>query len=76
MTDLSAEAMSLRDNEAFQASLDGIRSTALEALVRTPATDVEVIRNHQAIVKVVDEIRGDLDAFIRAGRPKGAAGIA
>jgi len=70
------QAMALRDNEAFQAALDGIRADALEALVRVPATDTEAIRDYQATVKVVDEICERVDAFIRSGAPRKAPGIA
>jgi hypothetical protein len=77
MTDaqITREAQNLRDNEAFTASLGAIRNRALEGLVRTPATDTEAIRDHQAIVKVVDDLLGNLDALIRAGQPKRKPGI-
>lgn len=73
---LANEAMSLRDNEAFQLALTNMRNTAVEALVRVKATDTEAIHTYQAIVKVVDELRTDLDGFIRSGQPKTAPGIA
>lgn len=72
---LAQLAQSLRDNEAFQLALTNMRSSALEGLVRTPPTDAEAIRDHQAKVRVIDELRGDLDAFIRSGQPKKAHGI-
>lgn len=68
-------AQSLKDNEAFQLALTNMRSSALEGLVRTPATDVEAIRDHQARVRVIDDLRGGLEAFIRSGQPKKAHGI-
>jgi hypothetical protein len=52
-----------------------MRSVALEGLVRTPATDIEAIRDHQARVRVVDELRSNLGAFIRAGLPRKTPGI-
>lgn len=73
---LASQAMSLRDNEAFQQALDNLRNGALEALVRAPATDADAIRDYQATVRVVDELRGDLDGFIRSGAPRKAPGIA
>jgi hypothetical protein len=77
MTDaqLTREAQDLRDNRAFQVALAAIRHRALEGLVRTPATDTDAIRDHQAIVKVVDDLLGNLDALIRAGQPKRKPGI-
>lgn len=73
---LAHEAMSLRDNEAFQTALDNMRRDAVEALVRVPATDTEAIRDYQATVKVVDDLRSDIEGFIRSGSPRKAVGIA
>jgi len=73
---LSALAQSLQDNEAFQAALDGQRGRALEKLAIVPRSDEQGFYAAQAIVAVVDEIRSDLEAFIRAGKPKGPPGIA
>lgn len=72
---LAREAQNLKENEVFQLALDTMRSEALEGLVRTPATDIEAIRDHQARVRVVDDLRGNLEAFIRNGKPKKAHGI-
>lgn len=72
---LAAEAQRLKENEAFQAALNSMRSDALEGLARTPATDIETIRDHQARVRVVDDLRGNIEAFIRNGLPKKAPGI-
>lgn len=69
-------AMSLRDNEAFQLALDGIRSDALDALIRADATDALAINKHQATVRVVDNLRTDLDGFIRQGQAKAKPGLA
>jgi hypothetical protein len=70
------QAMSLRDNEVFQMALDNLRSGALEALATVSVTDEEAIHHQQAIVKVVDDIRGDLEAFIRTGTPRTKPGLA
>lgn len=78
MTDnerLAAEAQRLFENEAFIHALDAMRMSALEGLVRTPATDIEAIRDHQAKVRVVDDLRGSLSDFIRAGQPTRKPGI-
>lgn len=72
---LAHEAQRLKENEAFQRALDAMRTHALEGLVRTPATDIEAIRDHQAKVRVVDDLRGNLEAFIRSGEPKRKPGI-
>jgi len=76
MADLSPQAMSLRDNEAFQAALDSLKTGALEALARIDADDTNGILKLQATVHVVDEIRDNLDGFIRSGVAKPKAGIA
>jgi hypothetical protein len=73
---LASLAASLRDNEAFQFALDNQRSSALEALAVVSVLDVEAINKHQATVRVVDEIRADLDRFIRSGQPRVPPGIA
>lgn len=73
---LATLAASLRDNEAFQLALTNQRSDALDALARVAATDVEAIRDHQATVRVIDNLRDDLDGFIRSGQPRKAPGIA
>lgn len=76
MTDLAQQAMSLRDNEAFQASLSNIKTAALDKLSVIDVDDKNGILKAQATVQVVDAIRDDIDAFIRAGKPRGAPGIA
>lgn len=73
---LASQAQSLRDNEAFQQALDNLRSGALERLATVEATDIDAIHANQATVRVVDELRGDIEAFIRSGLPRKAAGIA
>jgi hypothetical protein len=76
VSELSAEAMSLRDNPAFQTALDRLKTGALEALAKINADDKNGILKLQATVHVVDEIRDNLDAFIRSGVAKPKAGIA
>jgi uncharacterized protein YeeX (DUF496 family) len=75
MADLASLAQSIKDNEAFQAALDGMRSDALESLARAIATDADKIRDLQARIRVVDELRGNLEDFIRQGQPKQKPGI-
>lgn len=76
MTDMAQQAMSLRDNEAFQASLTNLKTAALEKLAVIDADDKSGILKAQATVQVVDGIREDIEAFIRKGIPRGAPGIA
>jgi len=73
---IAQQAMSLRDNDAFQRALDGIRTDALDALIRLDATDAVSINQHQATVRVVDNLRADLDGFIRMGQAKTKPGLA
>lgn len=75
MTDLAAEAMSLRDNEAFQAALNAIRSSAVDTLIAVNADDKNSLLKAQATVQVVDDIRDNLRAFIDAGKPKALRAI-
>lgn len=70
MSDYAALAMSLRDNEAFQAVLDKLKTGALEALSTIDAADTNGILKLQATVSVVNDIRDDLEAFIRSGQPR------
>ncbi len=73
---LSQLAMSLRDNEVSQLVLDRIRTSAPDALVSADATDAQEINKHQATVRVVDELRGDIEGFIASGLPKKKPGLA
>ena len=72
----AALAQSLKDNEAFQAVLDGQRSAALETLATMKRDDEQAFYAAQAIVAVVDGIRSDFDAFVRAGMARKKPGIA
>jgi hypothetical protein len=76
VTEFSELAQSLKDNEAFQAALNGIRADALEALATMKRDDAQAFYTAQATVKVVDAIRSDLEQFILAGKPKAKPGIA
>lgn len=72
---LAAEAQRIKDNEALQDALSYMRSEALDGLVRTPATDTEAIRDHQARVRVIDDFLARIEATIRNGQPRKQAGI-
>lgn len=69
-------ARSLRDNEAFQQALRNIRDEALNALATMPRADEAAFYSAQARVAVVDDIRGNLDQFIRSGQPTKPPGLA
>lgn len=72
---LAAEAQRIKESEALQEALSYIRTEALEALVRTPATETEAIRDHQAKVRVVDDFLARIEAIIRNGQPRKQSGI-
>lgn len=74
--DLAQLALSLKGNEAFQATLDRQRSDALERLATMKRDDDGAFYTNQAIVAVIDTIRADLEAFVLAGQPKKPPGIA
>jgi hypothetical protein len=76
MTDYAALAMSLKDNEAFQRALDIVKSGALEALCTIDHDDAKGILKLQATIGVVNDIRDNLDAFVRQGKPQPKSGIA
>lgn len=76
MVDYAQLAQSLKDNEAFQRALDNQRNSALEALASVNPASMTDILIHQAVVKVVDAIRADLDQFIRSGQPPKPVGLA
>lgn len=73
---IASLAQSLKDNEAFQMALNGQRASALDALATIDADDKLGILKHQAVVKVVDDIRADLEQFIRSGQKRAKPGIA
>lgn len=73
---LAQLALSLKDNEAFQEALDRIRNDAVAGLVSIDPDDRNGIIHHQATVSVVDQIRDNLDAFIRSGAAPNPPGIA
>jgi hypothetical protein len=76
VADLAALAQSLKDNEAFQAALDLIREDARDKLGTVDATNADTIREHQATIRVVDQLRDNLGQFIRSGSAKAPPGIA
>ena len=77
MTDeqIALSAQSIKDNEAFQMALGAMRRDAMEELASVNATDTDKIRDLQATVRVVDELRGSLEALIRKGQPPKAPGL-
>lgn len=77
MTDdqIAHEAQSIKDNEAFQMAIGAMRRDAIEALIAVDATDADKIRDHQATVRVVDELRSSLEALIRKGQQPRAPGL-
>lgn len=73
---LASLAQSLKDNEVYQQALAKIRAEALERLAGIPYEARDEFYTNQAIVKVADELRDNLEQFIRSGKPKPPAGIA
>lgn len=76
MTDYAQLAQSLKDNEAFQLALDNMRKDALAGLVAVNADDKNAILKFQATANVVDDIRANLDQFIRSGKVVKPPGLA
>jgi hypothetical protein len=76
VTDYAQLAQSLKDNEAFQRALDIVKSGAIEALCTIDHDDAKGVLKLQATIGVVNDIRDNLDAFIRQGKPKDKPGIA
>lgn len=72
---LAALSQSLKDNEAFQEALNLIRENARDTLGTIDPTDADAIRTAQATVRVVDELRGNLEQFIRSGKPRTPPGL-
>jgi hypothetical protein len=75
-SNLAAEAKRIIENDAAQHVLTLMRANALEQIIMTNPTDADEIRQHQCMVKVIDEFFGSLEAFIRSDAPKKPAGIA
>jgi hypothetical protein len=73
---IASLAQSLKDNEVFQQALTAIRDDALNALATMPRSDEQAFYSAQARVAVVDDIRGNLDQFIRSGAAKKPPGLA
>jgi hypothetical protein len=72
---LAQLSQALIDNEAFQGALNLIRTESLEGLAKVSPLDSDKITDLQARIKVVDELRGNLEGFIRQGKPKKKPGI-
>jgi len=77
MTDeqIAREAQNIKDNEACQMAIGAMRRDAIEALIAVEATDADKIRDHQATVRVVDELQSNLEALIRKGQQPRAPGL-
>lgn len=73
---IAQQAASLGDNDAFNAALDHLRDDALASLATISRNNIDAFYRAQAAVKVVDDIRADLERFLRAGQPKKPPGIA
>jgi hypothetical protein len=73
---LAQLALSLRDNEAYQAALDAIRSDAIDTLVSVDPDDKNTILLNQATVKVVDDLKARIDQMIRSAAAKKKPGLA
>lgn len=78
MTDsrIHSQAVSLQENEAFDAILTAVRNEAMTALVLAPAHETETIREHQSMVRAVDAIRERAKLLALTTAPKGAPGLA
>jgi hypothetical protein len=76
VADYAQLAESLKDNEAFQLALDNMRASALDGLAVVNADDKNAILKFQATVSVVDDLRGNLEQFIRSGKAPKPPGIA
>lgn len=76
MIDYVQLAQSLKDNEAFQAALDLTRQAAIDGLCAANPDDKNSIIAMQATVRVVDDIRGNLERFLSEGKPQKRPGIA
>lgn len=76
MTDLTALAQSLRDNEAFQEALSIARENARDGLCSVNPRNVAAIRHFQVTVEVIDQLRDTFEQFIRSGAARKKPGIA
>jgi hypothetical protein len=73
---LASLAQSLKDNEVWQEAMDKVRADALEQLATLPRSDEQGFYSAQARVAVVDELRDNLEQFIRSGAEKKKPGLA
>jgi hypothetical protein len=76
MTDLASLAQSLKDNEAFQVALNLIREDARDKLGTVDPTSADTIREHQATIRVVDELRERFALMISTAAAKKPPGLA
>jgi hypothetical protein len=73
---LASLAQSLKDNEAFDEAMKIIRADALERLAGIQYEMRDEFYMNQAIVKVADELRANLEQFIRSGAVPKKPGLA
>ncbi len=76
MTDFASLAQSLKDNEAYQEAMTTIRTNALDTLATVKRDDEAAFYTAQATVKVVDDLRDNLEQMIRSGQPQKKPGLA
>ena len=69
------EAERLSKDQFLIETLDGMRMDALEALAAINPDDADAIRAQQATIRVIDQLFGNLAAYMRDGKPKKPAGI-
>lgn len=69
IVDLSLSADRLRVEPAFQQAVLNLRREAVDALISADPDDGAVIRTHQASIKAIDGLCGELAAMIRRGTP-------
>ncbi|MGE9191050.1 hypothetical protein, partial [Escherichia coli] len=65
-----SEALSLEANEVFTTEMEKLRTAALMGLVVTPANDTDTIRDHQAMVRAIDDIRAKVRLLALTNAPK------
>ena len=71
-----SEALSLEANEVFTTEMEKLRTEALMGLVNTPASQPDQIRDHQAMVRAIDDIRAKVRLLALTNAPKAKSGLA
>lgn len=71
-----SEALSLEANEVFTTEFEKLRTEALMGLVNASATDAETIRDCQATIRAIDDIRAKVRLLALTNAPKAKAGLA